>query len=152
MKSKIVLMLIAGLLSLAACNNGAKTVKNDTHTGQQKSSTLTKSNQKAPDLVFDQTVHDFGKIVQGEIVKYNFHFKNVGNADLRISRISTSCGCTVGNYPHKPVKPGAEGDIDVTFNSTHKLGYQNKSIMILSNTVPKRIVLRIKAMVEIAKH
>ena len=152
MKLKMFLMLFAGMLSLTACNNGTKSVKNSTQANKQKSSVTNKTNKKVPVLVFDQTVHDFGKMAQGEIVKYSFHFKNVGNADLRINRISSSCGCTVGRYPHKPVKPGAEGDIDVTFNSTHKMGYQNKSIMILSNTDPQRIVLRIKAMVEIPKN
>jgi hypothetical protein len=84
-------------------------------------------------------------------VKYTFHFVNTGKSDLKISKVSTSCGCTVGKYPHQPVKPGEGGDIVVTFNTKYKFGYQNKSIMLLANTKPARTVLRIKAVVEIPK-
>ncbi len=152
MKIRIFLLPLIGLLVLGACNNAPKKTTNQKPIQKQDVKPAVVSNQKAPVLVFDETVHDFGKMVQGEIVKYSFHFKNVGKADLRISRVSTSCGCTVGKYPHEPVKPGEEGDIEVTFNSAHKMGYQNKSIMILSNTDPNRIVLRIKAMVEVSRN
>jgi len=50
-----------------------------------------------------------------------------------------------------PEKPGEEGDVDVTFNSTGKMGYQNKSVMLLANTKPARTVLRINAVVETSK-
>ncbi len=150
MKIKMFLLPLIGLLVLGACNNTSKKTTNRKSIQKQDVKPAVVSNKKVPVLVFDETVHDFGKMVQGEIVKYSFHFKNVGKADLRISRVSTSCGCTVGKYPHEPVKPGEEGDIEVTFNSAHKMGYQNKSIMILSNTDPNRIVLRIKAMVEVS--
>jgi len=80
-----------------------------------------------------------------EKVSYKFKFKNVGNSDLLISKVSTSCGCTVGHYPKEPVKPGEEATVDVTFDSTHKKGMQNKTITILANTQPNRTILRIKA-------
>jgi len=146
MKVKLLLLPLLGLFVLGACHQqkGKQGTENKTP-AIEKPATL--SSQKLPVLQFDETVHDFGKMVQGEIVKYSFHFKNVGEAPLRINRVATSCGCTVGKYPHQPVKPGEESDIEVTFNSSHKMGYQNKSIMILSNTDPNRVVLRIKAMV-----
>jgi len=103
-------------------------------------------------MTFAESVHDFGKMVQGDVVKYTFHFKNTGKTDLRIARVSTSCGCTVGEYPHGPVKPGEEGDVEVTFNSAGKMGYQNKSVMLLANTKPARTVLRINAVVEAPKN
>jgi len=153
MKKIILFMLLVGLLPMMSCNNPANKVENNKSTVQSKTSVANAkaTSEKAPVLNFDETVHDFGKMAQGEIVKNSFHFKNTGNADLLISHISTSCGCTVGKYPHQAVKPGEEGNIEVTFNSAYKMGYQNKSIMILSNTQPKRIVLRIKAMVTLPK-
>ncbi len=141
-------LLLTGLLVLGACHNpkGKASGKNPNATVTQQV-----TNSQAPVMTFTETVHDFGKLVQGEIVKYTFHFKNTGKSDLRISRVSTSCGCTVGKYPHRPIKPGGEGDVEVTFNSTYKEGYQDKSIMILANTDPARTVLRIKAVVELPK-
>ncbi len=142
-------LLLAGLLVLGACHNPKGKAGNK---NQDTTVTQPTTDGDAPVMTFTETVHDFGKLVQGEIVKYTFHFKNTGKADLRISRVSTSCGCTVGKYPHHPIKPGGEGDIEVTFNSTYKEGYQDKSIMILANTDPARTVLRIKAVVELPKN
>lgn len=102
-----------------------------------------------PVMAFAETVHDFGKLDRGEIVKYRFSFKNVGNADLKIYHVQTTCGCTVGKFPHEPIPPGGEGNLDVTFNSTYKEGYQNKSVMIFANTNPQRTVLRITAFVKV---
>ncbi len=149
-KKKITMAFVfAGLLFFGACHNATQ---NNTEQKQSAvSSTKAPDTGDAPVMTFRETVHDFGKLTQGEIVKYTFHFKNTGKSDLRISKVSTSCGCTVGKYPHKPIKPGGEGDIEVTFNTKYKMGYQNKSILLLANTQPARTVLRIKAVVEMPK-
>ena len=47
-----------------------------------------------PVLTFKETTHDFGKVIQGEIVSYAFHFRNTGKSDLVIADVSASCGCT----------------------------------------------------------
>ena len=148
-KTSGLIFLLAGLLVLGACQNG----KQNHQENQKQAPAVIKTTDTgdAPVMTFTETVHDFGKMTQGEIVKYTFHFKNTGKSDLRIARVSTSCGCTVGKYPHEPIKPGGEGDVEVTFNSTHKMGYQNKSILLLANTNPARTVLRIKAVVELPK-
>ncbi len=145
MKKITFLFVLAGLLVLGACQN------QNTKKQPVRQNVSTQVDNNAPVMTFTKSVHDFGKMVQGEIVKYTFHFKNTGKTDLRITRVSTSCGCTVGKYPHGPVKPGEEGDVEVTFNSTGKMGYQNKSVMLLANTKPARTVLRINAVVETSK-
>ncbi len=144
MRKIIFLFAFSGLLIFSACEH--QNTKKQTETGK---AAVSPADNKAPVMTFTTMVHDFGKMEQGEIVKYTFHFKNTGKTDLRIARVSTSCGCTVGKYPHEPVKPGGEGDVVVTFNSAHKMGFQNKSIMLLSNTHPARTVLHIKAVVEL---
>lgn len=139
MKKILFVFSLAGLMVLAACHNQS------TKNRPVQSNVSKQVVAAAPVMMFSETVHNFGKMVQGEIVKYSFHFKNTGKSDLKIERINTSCGCTVGKYPHKPVKPGEEASIEVIFNSAYKMGYQNKSIMLLANTEPERTVLRIKA-------
>jgi len=145
MKKIVFLFALAGVFVFSACQN------QNTKKQSEKQTVSTQIDKNAPVMSFTTMVHDFGKMDQGEIVKYTFHFKNTGKSDLKIARVSTSCGCTVGKYPHEPIKPGGEGDIEVTFNSSHKMGYQNKSIMLLANTNPARTVLRIKAVVDIPK-
>jgi hypothetical protein len=144
------LSTILGLLlffGLSSCNNGGNK-KIDTNVVKNPASAQkkeVKTDDNLPVMTFEETVHDFGQMIRGEKVHYSFKFKNTGKSDLIITRVSTSCGCTVGHYPHKPVKPGESSSIDVTFDSTHKRGFQNKSITILANTNPNRTVLRIKA-------
>ncbi len=146
MKKLSILISLLVLFALTSCNNGNKVntgVVNNPASAENTGKNVHDSN--LPVMTFEETVHDFGRMIQGEKAHYNFNFKNTGKSDLLISHVSTSCGCTVGKYPHKAVKPGEEGTIEVTFNSTHKRGFQNKSITLLANTQPNRTVLRIKA-------
>ncbi|MBN2638645.1 MAG: DUF1573 domain-containing protein [Bacteroidales bacterium] len=141
---KFILLMISAVIILSACNNNASTKHHDA-----KSSVSVQDDKIAkPVMAFTETVHDFGNMDRGEIVKYRFHFKNVGNSDLKINRVQTTCGCTIGQYPHEAIPPGGEGDLDVTFNSTYKNGYQDKSVMIFANTQPQQTVLRITAFVK----
>jgi len=98
-----------------------------------------------PAFKFEEESHDFGKVIQGESVSYQFRFRNVGKSDLIISDVSTSCGCAVPSYPKIPIRPGQRESIKVSFNSTGKKGFQNKNIVIVANTQPNTTILRIKA-------
>lgn len=100
-----------------------------------------------PVMTFNKTEHDFGKVIQGEIVTYAFKFKNTGKADLVIANISAACGCTASEYPKTPIKPGEENVIEVKFNSGGKQGFQNKTLTVAANTQPSNTVLTVKAMV-----
>jgi hypothetical protein len=100
-----------------------------------------------PILEFEQEEHDFGKIIQGEVVTYGFKFRNTGKGDLIISQVSSTCGCTVTNYTQGTIKPGNEGVIEVTFNSEGRKGFQSKAINVVSNTQPNIKKLTIKAQV-----
>jgi hypothetical protein len=100
-----------------------------------------------PVITFTEVEHDFGSIVEGETVSYNFKFKNTGKSDLVITEVSTSCGCTVPSYPKTAIRPGDEGFIKVAFNSRGKRGLQTKSVVVLANTQPNATQLRIKAQV-----
>ncbi|MBI1286737.1 MAG: DUF1573 domain-containing protein [Flavobacteriales bacterium] len=102
-----------------------------------------------PAFTFEKEVHDFGTIVQGEKVAYSFKFKNTGEGDLIITDAKGSCGCTIPEWPKEPIAPGAEGKIDVVFNSEGKSGQQNKKVTITANTNPATTVLAINGMVEV---
>jgi hypothetical protein len=102
---------------------------------------------KLPKIEFEKDFHDFGKIIQGEKVTFAFKFKNTGKALLLISNVSTSCGCTISDFPKEPVLQGGSGTIDVSFDSESKRGPQNKTITVFANTQPNSTVLRIQALV-----
>ena len=96
-------------------------------------------------ISFDKMEHEFGKILQGEVVTYSFHFTNTGNAPLLITNVNTSCGCTVGEFPHDPIKPGEDGFIKATYDSKGHHGFQSRALTVSSNTNPSTTTLRFKA-------
>lgn len=148
---KIYILLISIIIItifVSSCGNKKKIdepvstdIVNNTNTADGN----TKGN--LPVFDFEKKEHNFGKIIEGEKVSYAFKFKNTGNADLIITAADASCGCTIPEYPKKPLSPGEEGVVKVLFNSSSRKGIQNKTITIIANTQPSTVVLKIKAMV-----
>ena len=87
-------------------------------------------------LVID-TTHDFGKANDGDMVEFNFRFKNTGTKPLIITNASASCGCTVPEKPELPILPGDTGFIKVVFNSKGRVGSAHKTVHINSNANPE---------------
>ncbi len=146
MKYLILLFSALTIIGLNSCDNADKTISTEV-VSNTKSATQEIEYGSAPQFSFDETVHDFGKIIRGEKVSYSFKFTNVGGADILISKVTSSCGCTVSKYPKTPIEPGKVGYIEATFDSKHKKGFQNKSITIMANTEPNKTVLRVKTQV-----
>ena len=100
-------------------------------------------------IKFHKTTYDFGKIHE-EIKKADakFVFTNVGDKDLIIKNVRTSCGCTSSDYSKSPVKPGEKGYIKATYHTTNRPGNFRKSITITYNNPDKpKKVLFIKGFV-----
>ena len=100
---------------------------------------------KYPKMTFAKEEHDFGTIKETETVTHSFKFTNTGEADLIITSAKGSCGCTVPDYPKDPIKPGATGNIKVSFNPSGKKGQQHKTVTILTNTASGQEKLGVKA-------
>lgn len=111
-------------------------------------STSTDTKDNVPVFQFENDRHDFGKLIEGEKISFAFKFKNVGKGDLVIRAAQGSCGCTVPEYPKGPVKPGEGGIINITFDSAGKDGFQEKTVTIISNTMPNTYVLTVAGNVE----
>lgn len=96
-------------------------------------------------ITFEQSEYNFGEIKIGEKVTYKFKFKSTGKSPLIISNADASCGCTVPEWPRKPIAPGDSGEIEVVFNSTNKSpGQTTKKVTVSSNTFPAQHELYIK--------
>jgi hypothetical protein len=98
-----------------------------------------------PTMDFKDTVHNFGTMREGESSTYEFEFTNNGKSPLIISSASGSCGCTVPEYPREPIQPGEKGIMKVMFNSNDKMGHQEKSVSISTNSKRGNHMLYIKA-------
>lgn len=142
---KKVIVIVFAALAFASCRQSA-TSKLDGKVDQKANG---ESSANAPKFEFDETIYDFGVIKQGESVKYDFKFKNVGRSPLIISDATATCGCTVPEYPTTPIKPGESGVIKVVFNSTGKEGMQDKVVTITSNANPEAEKLHLAGEVKV---
>lgn len=142
MRNYIFILLIT--LVLVSCKNNDKKLPTNIIENSSSAEGIDES-IKMPAITFDKKLHEFGSVIQGEIVSYNFKFTNTGNADLVIAKVSTSCGCTASNYPVDPIKPGETKTIEAKFDSKNRLGFQNKRITVLTNATPAKTNLYIRA-------
>lgn len=67
---------------------------------------------------------------------------------LIISAANGSCGCTVPSFPKEPIGKNGKGVIHVEFNSTGKMGMQDKTVTLTSNSKSGAKVLHLKGNVE----
>ena len=67
--------------------------------------------------------NDIGTVIYGDVARYAIKVKNVGDQDLAIQKLSTSCGCTKAQIAEsdKIIAPGKEVEINVSFDpAVHK--------------------------------
>lgn len=119
MMKKIVLVLFVGLLgfNLTAQDTAAK-------------------------IEFKTETIDYGVIEKGSDGIRVFEFTNTGNAPLIISKVSSSCGCTIPNWSKEPVLPGKTGEIQVKYD-TNRVNPIRKAITVISNADTPTKVLKI---------
>lgn len=101
-----------------------------------------------PRIEIQPESHDFGKVEQNLKLVKDFEVRNIGDEDLVITRISTSCGCTAALTSERVVKPGKTTNLKVTFETRTYKGPVQRSVSVASND-PRRIrTVRVKAFVE----
>ncbi|TDS11589.1 uncharacterized protein DUF1573 [Maribacter caenipelagi] len=124
MMKKIVLVLFVGLLgfSLTAQDAAAK-------------------------IEFKSETVDYGEIAKGSDGVRVFEFTNTGTAPLIVSKVSSSCGCTIPKKPEDPILPGKTGEIQVKYD-TNRVGPIRKAITVISNADTPTKVLKIKGEVK----
>ncbi len=101
-----------------------------------------------PAITFKEKSHDFGSIEEkGGKVTYSFTFVNSGDQPLILTKVRSTCGCTVPQYTKEPIASGDSGTIKITFNPMGRPGKFNKPIYVNTNISDERITLRIKGVV-----
>lgn len=86
-----------------------------------------------PKIVSPNPEHNFGEILEGQIVSHSFEIVNAGNTDLKIDKVQASCGCTAAQPAKKILKPGEKTTIKVEFDSNDRMGFQQKYVYVFSN-------------------
>ena len=117
---KIILLLFVGLLGM-------------TMTAQDA----------AAKIEFKSETVDYGEIEKGADGVRVFEFTNTGDAPLIITKVNSTCGCTIPKKPEGPILPGKTGEIQVKYD-TNRVGPIRKAITVISNADTPTKVLKIK--------
>ena len=98
---------------------------------------------KLAKIEFKETTIDYGTIEKGADGVRTFEFTNTGDAPLIISKVNSSCGCTVPKKPDGAIMPGEMGEIQVKYDTKRVMPIR-KTITVLSNAETPTVALKIK--------
>ncbi len=101
---------------------------------------------KVAKIEFKSETIDYGTIEKGSDGVRVFEFTNTGDAPLIISKVSSSCGCTIPKKPEGPILPGETGKIEVKYD-TKRVNPIRKTITVISNAETPTVALKIKGLV-----
>lgn len=90
-------------------------------------------NEQTIQLTWNSTVHDFTEVPVGHPVTATFEFTNTGKEPITITKVKSSCGCTVAGYSKEPVLPGKTGEVSATYNAARE-GNFNKAVTVYMNS------------------
>lgn len=137
---KQTLIILAAILSLAACKSSDK--KADPGTGTLTKEEIEKAGKDSANYTtlewIDSTTRNLGQLVPNQEIEVTFRFRNSGNKVLVFQNISASCGCTIPEQLTKPYAPGEEGIVKAKFNGSGH-GAITKQITVVANTSPSAI-------------
>ena len=153
-------LILAAALLLAGCNrdktaevgtegmNAAATQTTDAANPTVDNPNVVSENEapnpNAPVLKFAEAEFDFGAIAADTKVQHTFTFTNTGKSPLLIADATASCGCTTPSWTKEPVAPGAQGKLEVQFDSRGKRGIISKQVAVRANTQPGITTILIK--------
>jgi hypothetical protein len=135
-------LLLSFTLAFTACEKTDETEETETTEVTEEGSENTDNPNATPDMpvttvTFEEETHNFGKIKDGDKVQHIFKFKNTGTEKLVVKNVKPSCGCTTPEWTKDPIEPGGEGFIQIEFDSSGKIGTQNKSVTVELNTAER---------------
>jgi len=110
-------------------------------------SSFAQSKDSLPYLKVKDPKFNFGIVKQGKVVEIEYYFENTGKTPLLISNIETTCGCTVADFPHYPIRTGDSGTILLTFNTKEKYDRQDRTVQVISNASNSPTKLRFKGVI-----
>lgn len=137
-KSKLWMM---GILFILACSgqNGSQGLT----AGDLGESPEGSSGQ--PLMSFVSLSHDFGTIIEGEMVVCYFDYENSGERELVIKSVETTCGCTTPDWSKEPLKQGEKERLKIIFDAKGRSGAQRKVVTVMSNSSNSPLRLTIRA-------
>ena len=136
-KSKLWMMGILFMLACSGQNDSQGLNAGDLGESPERSSSQ-------PLMSFLSMSHDFGTIIEGEMVVCYFDYENSGERELVIKSVETTCGCTTPDWSREPLKQGEKERLKIIFDAKGRSGAQRKVVTVTSNAnnSPLRLTIR----------
>lgn len=111
----------------------------------------TKAQNEKGELKFEETIFDFGNILQktgqNTTITHDFIVTNISKKPVRITKIETSCHCIVSKWTQTPIMPGKKGKITVEYDASIS-GTFLKYIEVYTEGIPEQKILFIQGSIE----
>ena len=95
----------------------------------------------------EAVIKDMQSFLWEEKQTKSLSIQNTGSIPLVMNDVTTSCGCTVVDYPKQPILPGKSDTLHISYQAEHP-GHFNKTISIYCNTTSSPILIKIKGNAE----
>ena len=102
-----------------------------------------------PRITVSENKHNFGKVKEGTVLTWDLGIKSTGDAELIITDVHTSCGCTAALLSNDRLKPGESGSVKIELDTSRMKGKKTRTIAIISNDpVNPRMIITLFVEVE----
>ncbi len=84
---------------------------------------------------------------EGDTLSHYFLFSNKGKKPLKIERYEVECDCTVLEFPKHEIQPGETDSVRLNFDTNGKYFFQDRTVLVYTNSKKKKTTLRFKVYV-----
>lgn len=121
---RLAAILMISLVAMASCN-----------TADPAMEAIMADSANYTSIEWLEKVKHFDTLDEGGKATITFRFRNTGTKPLHLTEVHASCGCTVPDYTHGAIAPGAEGAVTGAFSSGQtQPGDVTKELFVVSNT------------------
>jgi uncharacterized protein DUF1573 len=100
-----------------------------------------------PHLVCDASVHDFGRVLEGDGLKHVFTLTNTGASPAHVTRVERSPSCVAGKVP-TPIAPGASAGVEIECATRGRAGRLADFVAVHSDDPASPLPLQLHATIE----
>ncbi|MFH1195482.1 MAG: DUF1573 domain-containing protein [bacterium] len=91
------------------------------------------SYQPTAKMKLDKYQHNFGKVIEGDLLDLTIQIKNMGDAPLEIREVNTSCDCVTYELPKKTLEPNEMVSLSLKYDTKGRAGELSRTVTIFSN-------------------
>lgn len=120
-------LIFSLIFVLCSCNNSLKKYNKSDNTAKDLTSLEFLNCKK----------YEFGRVVNGTIIKKKFTFRNIGDKPLIMKNYRVSCNCTDIKFSKKIINPKDTANIELKLDTKHKHNFVNIYCVLIFNTKQK---------------